>query len=78
MQNLLRQTLWYNFHYYQDLGQGAFKNQPYILQKHVSKLGPDMQQLLSRDSLASYIPYINEFTHSTLPRHHPPATHVHG
>jgi hypothetical protein len=33
--NLLRQALWYNFDYYNAKGEGAFKNEPYILQMHV-------------------------------------------
>jgi hypothetical protein len=34
--NLLRQTLWWNFNYYNEKGEGAFKNEPYILQMHTS------------------------------------------
>ncbi|KUJ19253.1 uncharacterized protein LY89DRAFT_731660 [Mollisia scopiformis] len=34
--NLLRQSLWYNYPYYRDLGQGAFRNEEFIVQKHVS------------------------------------------
>ncbi|KAF9883352.1 hypothetical protein FE257_003568 [Aspergillus nanangensis] len=34
--NLLRQALYYNHDYYQDLGEGAFKNDDYILRRHVS------------------------------------------
>jgi hypothetical protein len=36
-QNLVRQALYYNYHYYQDKGEGAFKNTDYILRKHVCK-----------------------------------------
>jgi hypothetical protein len=35
--NLLRQTLWWNFNYYNEKGEGAFKNEPYILQMHTSQ-----------------------------------------
>jgi hypothetical protein len=34
--NMLRQALWYNFDYYNARGEGAFKNEPYILRMHVS------------------------------------------
>lgn len=34
--NLLRQGLWYNYEYYHDLGQGAFKNEEFIVKYHVS------------------------------------------
>jgi hypothetical protein len=34
--NLLRQSLWYNFEYYHEAGQGAFKNEDYIVKFHVS------------------------------------------
>jgi hypothetical protein len=34
--NLLRQSLWYNFDYYHEAGQGAFKNEDYIVKFHVS------------------------------------------
>ncbi|KAK6383299.1 hypothetical protein LTR65_010284 [Meristemomyces frigidus] len=34
--NLVRQALWYNYDYYQAKGDGAFKNNEYIQQKHVS------------------------------------------
>jgi hypothetical protein len=34
--NLLRQGLWYNFDYYREAGQGAFKNEDYIVKFHVS------------------------------------------
>ena len=36
-ENLLRQTLHYNYDYYRDLGQGAFKNDEYIVKRHVSE-----------------------------------------
>lgn len=36
-QNLVRQTLYYNFDYYKGLGGGAFQNSDYILRKHVCK-----------------------------------------
>ncbi len=34
--NLLRQSLWYNYEYYHDLGDGAFKNDEHIVKFHVS------------------------------------------
>ncbi|EAW15448.1 oxidase ustYa family protein [Aspergillus fischeri NRRL 181] len=34
--NLLRQTLYYNYDYYHKLGQGAFKNDDFIVRRHVS------------------------------------------
>lgn len=34
--NLLRQSLYYNFEYYNKKGEGAFKNEPHILKLHVS------------------------------------------
>ncbi|PKX96194.1 oxidase ustYa family protein [Aspergillus novofumigatus IBT 16806] len=34
--NLLRQTLYYNYDYYHNLGQGAFKNDDFIVRRHVS------------------------------------------
>ncbi|KAB8301645.1 hypothetical protein EYC80_003483 [Monilinia laxa] len=34
--NLLRQGLWYNYNYYQEKGEGAFKNEVSILKLHVS------------------------------------------
>ncbi|EAW08969.1 oxidase ustYa family protein [Aspergillus clavatus NRRL 1] len=34
--NLLRQTLYYNYDYYHDLGHGAFKNDDFIVRRHVS------------------------------------------
>lgn len=34
--NLLRQSLWYNYEYYHALGHGAFKNEEFIVKKHVS------------------------------------------
>jgi hypothetical protein len=37
MQNLLRQSLYYNYEYYLDKGEGAFKNEDYIVKKHVCK-----------------------------------------
>lgn len=33
----MRQSLWYNYDYYQAKSDGAFKNNEYILQKHVCK-----------------------------------------
>lgn len=36
-QNLLRQTNYYNYEHYRDLGQGAFKNDEFIVKRHVSK-----------------------------------------
>lgn len=38
--NLLRQTLWFNYDYYHNLGQGAFLNEDHILRVHVSEYGP--------------------------------------
>lgn len=35
-QNLLRQSLYYNFDYYHALGEGAFKNEDDILKHHIS------------------------------------------
>ncbi|PKY02318.1 hypothetical protein P168DRAFT_257591 [Aspergillus campestris IBT 28561] len=34
--NLLRQALYYNYEYYRARGDGAFKNEEYIVRKHVS------------------------------------------
>ncbi|OJJ86271.1 oxidase ustYa family protein [Aspergillus glaucus CBS 516.65] len=34
--NLLRQTNYYNYEHYRDLGQGAFKNDEFIVKRHVS------------------------------------------
>ena len=34
--NLLRQSLWYNYDYYHTRGEGAFKNEEYIVKFHVS------------------------------------------
>jgi hypothetical protein len=34
--NLLRKALWYNFEYYRAMGKGAFKNEPYVIENHVS------------------------------------------
>ncbi|PMD40559.1 hypothetical protein L207DRAFT_544008 [Hyaloscypha variabilis F] len=34
--NLLRQSLWYNYEYYHNLGEGAFKNEEYIVKFHAS------------------------------------------
>jgi hypothetical protein len=34
--NLLRQRLWYNYDYYHSLGEGAFKNEDYIVKFHMS------------------------------------------
>ncbi|PLB35155.1 oxidase ustYa family protein [Aspergillus candidus] len=34
--NLLRKSLYYNYDYYHDLGQGAFVNDDYIVKRHVS------------------------------------------
>jgi hypothetical protein len=36
-QNLIRQSLWFNYHYYLSRGEGAFKNPTKILIKHVGK-----------------------------------------
>jgi len=37
MQNLLRQSLYYNFDYYHERGEGAFQNPDDILRFHVCK-----------------------------------------
>lgn len=47
-QNLLRQTNYYNYEHYRNLGQGAFKNDEFIVKRHVSKYiipiaGPDQE-----------------------------------
>lgn len=34
--NIVRQALYWNYDYYHALGQGAFKNDDNILQKHIS------------------------------------------
>lgn len=34
--NLLRQSLWYNYDYYHDREEGAFKNDDFIVMLHVS------------------------------------------
>ncbi|KAH8807208.1 hypothetical protein F5884DRAFT_788773 [Xylogone sp. PMI_703] len=34
--NLLRQSLYYNYDYYHDLGQGAFKNDDFVVRYHVT------------------------------------------
>ncbi|KAF7187165.1 hypothetical protein HII31_11546 [Pseudocercospora fuligena] len=34
--NLVRQALWYNIDYYRAKGEGAFKNEDHVVQKHVS------------------------------------------
>ena len=39
-QNLVRQSLFYNYDYYHSKGEGAFQNNDYILQKHVCKWPP--------------------------------------
>lgn len=36
LQNLLRQSLYYNYDYYHDLGKGAFTNNDYVVRRHVS------------------------------------------
>lgn len=36
--NLLRRSLYFNFDYYHERGEGAFKNDDRILRYHVSKL----------------------------------------
>lgn len=38
--NLLRKALYYNYDYYRDLGEGAFKNDEYIVKRHVCKYPP--------------------------------------
>jgi hypothetical protein len=38
--NLLRQSLYFNFDYYHERGEGAFKNDDRILKYHVSKCLP--------------------------------------
>jgi len=35
--NLLRQGLWFNVEYYREKGEGAFKNEDFILRKHMSE-----------------------------------------
>jgi hypothetical protein len=45
--NLLRQALWYNFDYYNAKGEGAFKNEPYILRMHVCMSISLLSSLLS-------------------------------
>jgi len=37
LKNVLRQSLYYNFDYYHDRGEGAFKNSDEILRFHVCK-----------------------------------------
>lgn len=34
--NLLRQSLYYNYDYYRELGEGAFKNSEYVVRYHVT------------------------------------------
>ncbi|GLB11104.1 hypothetical protein AtubIFM57258_007523 [Aspergillus tubingensis] len=34
--NLLRQSLYYNYDYYHDLGKGAFTNNDYVVRRHVT------------------------------------------
>lgn len=38
--NLLRKALYYNYDYYRDLGEGAFRNDEYIVKRHVCKYSP--------------------------------------
>lgn len=40
IKNLLRQTLHWNYDYYHGLGQGAFKNDDFIVRRHTSKYTP--------------------------------------
>lgn len=35
--NLLRKSLSWNYEYYKNLGEGPFKNEPYIVKLHISK-----------------------------------------
>ncbi|KAE8454357.1 hypothetical protein EG329_005282 [Mollisiaceae sp. DMI_Dod_QoI] len=44
--NLVRQALWYNYDYYHALGQGAFKNEEFIVRKHVSHCVDILRQQL--------------------------------
>lgn len=44
--NLLRQSLWYNYPYYNELGQGAFQNEEFIVKKHVSHCVDILRQQL--------------------------------
>lgn len=44
VQNLLRQTLHYNYDHYRDLGTGAFKNNEFVVKRHVSKY-PSLSQI---------------------------------
>lgn len=39
-QNLVRQSLYYNYDYYHNLGTGAFSNKDHIVRKHVCKSTP--------------------------------------
>ncbi|GAB7345445.1 hypothetical protein MBLNU457_3777t1 [Dothideomycetes sp. NU457] len=34
--NLLRQALWFNYDYYHERGEGAFRNNDFVLQRHVT------------------------------------------
>jgi hypothetical protein len=41
VQNLVRKALYYNYEYYRDLGEHAFKNDEGILHLHVCEYCPD-------------------------------------
>ncbi|KAH8422512.1 uncharacterized protein LDX57_000266 [Aspergillus melleus] len=63
--NLLRQSLYYNYDYYHKQGHGAFKNDDFIVRRHVCKYHTTTSTLTSPDSS------------SPLSRHPPTAAHVH-
>lgn len=44
-QNLIRQSLYYNYNYYKAKGQGAFKNEDEIVQLHVCELSVAVQSI---------------------------------
>lgn len=70
--NLLRQALYYNFDYYHDKGEGAFKNDDRILMVHVS-----MYPLPSSNSIPKKTRGIELRMSSTLPRYITPTVDVH-
>lgn len=68
-QNVLRQTLYYNYEHYRDLGTGTFKNEEFIVKTHVSKYYPHLLKPKEKKPEADQ--------NSPLPRHPPAASHVH-
>jgi hypothetical protein len=44
--NLVRKGLWYNYPYYKELGQHAFKNNDMIIKKHASHCLDTIRQVL--------------------------------